>query len=131
MKNITALSFWQPYAWFIVNGYADVDSRTWAPPPKRVGERIAVHASKRKLTRAEFEDFLDSVKRLKIKNYPKSRDDFEYGAIVGTVIIEGITKKSKSYFAHAGYFHWKLSDAKTIKPQKQKGQRGWFKVEIF
>lgn len=128
---MTALSFWQPYAWFIVNGHADVDSRTWAPPEKRIGERIAIHASKRKLTISEFEDFLETVKELKIKNYPKTREEFDYGMIVGTAIIDGVTKDSKSYFAHRGYFHWKLKTPTVIKPIPQKGQRGWFTVEVL
>ena len=90
---LSALSFWQPYAWFIVNGYADVDSRLWAPQEKRIGTTIAIHASKRILTRLEYVEFEKIVKNLKIKNYPKSPRDFDYGAIVGTVNIVGVTKR--------------------------------------
>ncbi len=130
MTGITALSFWQPYAWFIVNGYADVDSRRWSPPQKRIGERIAIHASKKKVTRAEFQDFLKMVKDLKIKNHPQNPDEFDYGKIVGTVEIQGVTKSSASFFAHKGYFHWNLKKPIKIMPFKAKGRMGWFKVEI-
>ena len=130
MNTISALSFWQPYAWFIVNGYADVDSRRWAPTEKHIGSRFAVHASKRKVTQAEFEDFIHTVKHLKIKNYPQSRGEFDYGKLVGTVVLKEVTKRSKSYFAHPGYFHWVLTSAKKTIPQECKGQRGWFSVEL-
>ena len=128
--KVSALSFWQPYAWLIVTGHAEVDSRTWAPPEKRIGERIAIHASKRKLTRAEFEDFVESMKTLGITNYPQSPDDFDYGCLLGTVIIKGVTKKSKSYWAANGYYHWLLKAPKRIAPIPYKGQRGWFSVKL-
>ncbi|MGZ5279441.1 MAG: hypothetical protein ACXWC9_05840 [Pseudobdellovibrionaceae bacterium] len=130
MERLSALSFWQPYAWLIVNGHADVDSRTWAPPAKRLGARIAVHASKRKVTRSEYSNFLEMIRYLRIKNYPKSPDEFEYGMIVGTVIVSGVTKTSSSYWAAKGYEHWLLKDPKRIQPIPFKGQRGWFQAFI-
>jgi hypothetical protein len=129
-KTLTALSFWQPYAWLIVNGHAEVDSRTWAPPEKRIGERIAVHASKRRVTRAEFDDFQATVRELGIRNAPTSPDDFEYGKIIGTVVIAGVTRKSKSYFAARGHEHWLLESPRRIAPRTAKGLRGWFSVEL-
>jgi hypothetical protein len=70
------------------------------------------------------------MKELKIKSYPLSPDEFDYGAIVGTVRILGITKKNTSYFAHAGYFHWLLDEAEKIKSLPKKGMMGWFKVDL-
>lgn len=130
MKTISALSFWQPYAWLIVNGHADIDSRTWAPIAKRIGSRIAVHAAKRKMSLADYEEFLKMVKDQKIKDYPKSRDDFPYGMIVGTVVLADVTKTSKSYWAAPGFYHWLLKLPRKIKPQPVKGQRGWFQYDI-
>lgn len=129
-QSFPALSFWQPYAWFIVNGHADVDSRLWSPPQHRIGETFAIHASQRKVTKAEFAEFLETVRHLKIKSHPETREDFDYGAIVGTAKLVKITKNSKSYFAHRGYFHWHLADARTVAPIKTKGQRGWFQVQL-
>lgn len=125
-NTLSALSFWQPYAWLIVNGHANVDSRLWTPVEKRLGQRFYVHASKRKMTRSDFEEFERMMADLGVKDYPKSPAEFDYGAFVGTVIVDGVTKYSKSYFAHNGYFHWLLKDAKRIKPIPAKGQRGWF-----
>lgn len=128
MKQIPALSFWQPYAWFIVNGHADVDSRTWAPQEARFGERIAVHAASRRMTKEEFAEFLVTVQERGIKNYPSGPEYFPYGAIVGTVVVDGVTRESKSYWAHSGMFHWLLSSPEKMKPRPTKGQRGWFSV---
>ena len=128
--KLPALSFWQPYAWLIVNGHAAVDSREWSPPDKYIGKTIAIHASKRKVTKLEFESFLQMVKDLKITKHPQTPDDFDYGAIVGTVQIDGVSKNSKSYFAHPGFFHWALSSPKTISPLPKKGMMGWFHVEL-
>ena len=130
MKTVSALSFWQPYAWLIVEGHADVDSRMWAPVQSRIGTRIAVHSSKRKLTRAEYADFVRMMKELKIAKYPQSVDDFEYGAIVGSVVIAEVVKNSKSYWAAKGYFHWVLKAARPHPPVPMKGQRGWFSVDL-
>lgn len=102
----------------------------WAPPAKRIGERIYIHASKRKVTRSEYADFVESMKHLKIKNFPASPDDFNYGAIVGSVVIDSVIKNSKSYWAHAGYFHWVLTEPKKMKPIPTRGQMGWFTVSI-
>lgn len=123
---LSALSFWQPYAWLIVNGHAEVDSRTWEPTEKRVGTRIVVHASKKKMTRADYDAFLVMMKDLKIKKYPQSAKEFDYGCFVGTVVVAEVTKSSRSYFAAPGYFHWRLERPRTMKPIPGIGQRGWF-----
>jgi hypothetical protein len=126
----TALSFWQPYAWLIVNGYAEVDSRHWSPPAKFLGQRIAVHASQKKVTKSGYEEFALMVKDLKIKNFPKSPSDFDYGSIVGTVEIEKVVRDSNSYWAAPGYFHWILRSPKRIEPLPMKGKMGWFTVRL-
>jgi hypothetical protein len=125
-----ALSFWQPYAWLIVNGHAEVDSRHWSPPERYLGQRIAVHASKKKLTKAGYQEFLGMVEHLKIEKYPTCPDDFCYGAIVGTVEIAKVVRNSKSYWAAPGYFHWILQAPKKMEPAPVKGRMGWFRVHL-
>ena len=130
MKTLTALSFWQPYAWLIVNGFADVDSRTWRPVTDKLNKKIAVHASNRRVTRDEYQEFLKVVKDRGIREYPASPDEFDYGAIVGTVVIAGVTETSKSYWAAPDHYHWQLREAKRVRPFAQKGRRSWFTVEF-
>ena len=40
------LSIRQPWAWLIVNGYKDVENRTWAAHRSMIGQRFLVHAGK-------------------------------------------------------------------------------------
>jgi len=125
-----ALTIREPWAWFIVNGYKDVENRSWGPSEERVGERFFVHTSQKRLTKSDFEDFLDIVKEMKIKRYPKSIDGFVYGAIIGSVVLKDVVKNSKSEWAGRGSVHWVLSNPRKIAPKKMKGMLGLFRVKI-
>lgn len=129
-KEMSALSIQQPWAWFIVNGYKDIENRSWKPTERWFGKRIVIHAGQKRLTKADFEDFLEIIKDLKIKRYPKSIDDFDYGALVGTAVISGVVKNSKSEWAHRGSWHIQLEGAKKMKPKAKKGQLGFFPVKV-
>lgn len=121
----------QPWAWFIVNGYKDIENRNNPPPDSRIGEKVLIVASKRKLTKREYEDFVYNCGLLKIKRYPKSVDEFDYGAIVGSAVIMGYSYKAKSKWAAKGACHWKLERAKKVKAIPQKGQQTlFFKISI-
>lgn len=128
-REISALSVRQPWAWFIVNGHKDVENRTWKPKGTRIGQRFAIHASQRRLSKADYEYFLELIEECGIKRYPKSIDDFDYGAIVGTVVLDDVVRGSKSYWAGRGSYHWVLSKAKKVRPKKVKGQLGFFRVK--
>lgn len=129
-KEKKALSIRQPWAWFIVNGYKDIENRSWKPSAKMLGEKILIHAGVRRLTKEDFPDFLDICKDEKIKKHPKSIDDFHYGYLVGSATIGGVSRNSKSSWAFRGQYHWEIKDAKKMKPKKQKGQLSFFKVKV-
>ena len=128
-ESMSALTIRQPWAWFIVNGHKDIENRTWKPSDARIGQRFWVHASQRRLTRADFDEFLGTVRALHIKRHPKSIDDFDYGAIVGSAVIEEVVRGSKSFWAFPGNHHWVLGRARRCTPKKRKGQLGFFKVK--
>ena len=127
---VSALSIRQPWAWFIVNGYKDIENRTWKPSAARIGQRFMVHASKRRLTKADFEQFLETVRRFRIRRHPKSIDTFTYGAIVGSAVISEVVRGSKSFRAARGHHHWVLTKANRCSPKKQSGQLGFFRVKL-
>jgi hypothetical protein len=127
-EPMSELTIRQPWAWFIVNGYKDIENRSWKPTTKRIGQRFWVHASQRRLTRNDFEMFMEHVRDVKIQRHPKSIDDFHYGAIVGSAVIEAVVRGSKSPWAFRGNFHWVLTGAKKSLPKRMKGQLGFFKV---
>lgn len=128
-KTVSALSIRQPWAWFIVNGYKDVENRTWKPSAGRIGQRFMVHASKRRLTKAEFAEFLVKTRRFRIRKHPKSIDDFIYGAIVGSAVITKVVRGSKSFWAEKRNHHWILAKARRCKPRKRAGQLGFFQIK--
>lgn len=129
--KIMALPVKQPWSWLIVNGYKDVENRNNPPASTRIGNRFAIYASKGKVTKTDYEYFLEDVKNRKIKNYPKSIEEFDYGCIVGTVLLKGFSRNSKSYWAAKGSCHWLLSGVKKMKPKKiPRGFQFWFSVNI-
>ena len=129
--KLKALPVKQPWAWLIVNGYKDIENRKNPPAKTRVGEKFAIYASRHKVTAAEYEDFLERVKVRKIKRYPKSVADFDYGCLVGTAVVTGHTFKSKSYWAIKKQCHWILTKVRKMKPKKiRKSGQFWFGVEI-
>ena len=82
------------------------------------------------MTRADYADFVQMMLDLKIKKYPKSSDEFDYGMIIGSVVIDGVTRSSKSYWASPGHFHWILKSARKCAPMAIRGQMGWFSVAV-
>lgn len=126
-----AICIKQPWAWFVVNGYKDVENRNSEPPAARIGQPVIIVASKRRLTKIEFSEFLEKVKKLKIKKYPKSIDDFVYGAGIGVVTISQAKWNSRSSWAQPGACHWMLTKPKQMKPMPIPGQQTlFFKVKI-
>ena len=58
MKAITQ---YQPWASLIADGDKTVETRSWAPPLALVGQRIAIHAAKRKVDESEWSHELRRV----------------------------------------------------------------------
>ena len=44
--SIPAISIHEPYASAFLHGAKTIETRTWAPPLKHIGKRIAIHATK-------------------------------------------------------------------------------------
>lgn len=44
---LPALTIWQPWASFLALGLTPFETRSWPPPGKLIGERIALHAAAR------------------------------------------------------------------------------------
>lgn len=77
-----AVTLHQPWAWCIVHAGKRLENRSWAPPAKHFGERIAIHAGKKLDTAA-----LRSLRKCRLS--VRVPDDFERGAIVATAIYTG------------------------------------------
>ena len=83
-----ALSIRQPWAWLIVNGYKDIENRTWSTDFRG---RVYVHAG-RKIKSGDFQEQRDYIKQsgLFLPEEPP------LGAIIGEVIITDCVDTSSS-----------------------------------
>ena len=116
-----ALSIRQPWAWLVVNGYKDIENRTWSTSFRG---RIYVHAGQRMMP----------------DDYPEQRKYFTEagiiipprlarGAIVGEVTITGCVAHSDSPW-FCGPYGFTLADPVAYEnPVPYRGQLGFFPVD--
>lgn len=118
-----AISIRQPWAWLIVNGYKDIENRTW---DTKYRGYVLIHASKG-LTRKEYDEacamVVDRLIRVDIPDF----EDLERGGIVGYACITGTTRESSSpwFFGPVGF---NLIGAKTLPFQPMKGRLSFFET---
>lgn len=104
-----AISIKQPWASLIVEGIKDIENRTWKCPKKYIGQRVLIHAAAmpwgnlRKdscighiLTREQYNKMLqlglDEAREFWL-------DDYQFGAIIGSVEIVGCEINHSSIWA--------------------------------
>ena len=118
-----ALSIRQPWAWLIVNGHKDIETRDW---PTRFRGPVLIHASKG-MTRAEYEDCRLHAESCGVTIPPLEK--LERGGIVGvTTITDCISESSSPWFFGRFGFVLSLSAPLVFKPLK--GQLGFFDVDL-
>lgn len=99
-----AISIKQPWASLIAHGIKDIENRTWACPKKHIGQRVLIHASKRKrwveptsiFTRAQFDIIRDDARFIRGSNTNPQMID---SAIIGSVQIVGCIINHPSIWA--------------------------------
>lgn len=119
---IKALSIQQPWAWLIVNGYKDIENRSWKYPPKYRGQ-LLIHAGKSfdfegaKWVESEFPEI----------PLPKHAGEFNRGGFVGLCRLNDVVEHDGSewFFGPLGF---KLRSPGPIKFIPYKGQLGLFNV---
>ncbi len=116
-----ALSIRQPWAWLVVNGYKDIENRTWST---NFRGRIYVHAGQ----------------RMVVDDYPEQRQYITQagivipvllarGAIIGEVTITGCLAASDSPW-FCGPYGFTLEDPEAYDtPVPFRGQLGFFPVD--
>jgi hypothetical protein len=120
MKALTVRPHW---AWLMVNGYKDIENRSW---PTRLRGRIWIHASSSPVTKTEYERFLNICRERRIKKFPR-REDIKFGGIVGSVEIVDCVTKSRSYW-FGGEYGFVLNNARRTAFKPMKGRLGFFEV---
>lgn len=90
-----ALSVRQPWAWLIVNGWKNVENRTWAT---KVRGRILIHAAKG-MTRGDYEACLLFIASMGMAVPVPSFNDLDRGGIVGeTTILDCVHHHHSEWF---------------------------------
>ena len=119
--NVMALSIRQPWAWLIVEGYKDVENRTWGT---KYRGPLLIHAGK-----ALTEDYKLLRRSLIRAGYPLP-EKFDRGGIVGAVeLVDVITKardRDDEWFE--GSYGFILQNAQPLPFFPMKGKLGLFRA---
>ena len=88
-SEMYALTLWQPWATLIAEGIKVFETRSWKPPKNLIGQRIAIHAAKKKPTREEIDNYPPAIRREmeKLHCFTKWWETIPYGAIIATTRI--------------------------------------------
>jgi hypothetical protein len=109
-----ALTFKQPWAGLIIDGYKNVENRS---RPTSWPKRICVHAGKSWWTGPEAD------------NMPDSPHQHYAGFVIGTVDVVGCVCGYRSRWAEPGYWHWILRNPLPLRsPIEMPGHQYWFEV---
>ena len=99
MDEIGALTLKQPWAWAVIQGYKDVENRSWRTSHRGL---LLIHAGQ-EIDAAGFEFIW---KRGLHKALP---GDLPMGRIVGSVRLADVVRGYPSKWATRGAWHWVLS----------------------
>lgn len=123
-ENERALSVRQPWAWLIVNGYKDIENRSWKTTFRG---RVFIHASK-KMTKQEYKFACDYVRNIDPSINIPLYSELQRGGIIGAVDVVDCIKESESPW-FMGEHGFVLENPKTVDFIPYKGQLGFFKVD--
>lgn len=117
-ESFYALSILQPWAWLIVNGFKNVENRTWAT---RHSGPLLIHAG---ANRRWFNEDSESV----LRNYGVLvPEEVEFGGIVGLVELAGCKDTSRSRWHVDGKVGWVLKNPGRLPFRPVKGQQRLFR----
>ncbi|MCY3895655.1 MAG: ASCH domain-containing protein [Chloroflexi bacterium] len=87
-----AMTLWELYASAIARGFKTTETRSWAPPSELVGQRIAIHAAKRRVDTREIP--LEMARQLEV-DWPDWmehvwQEKLPYGCVVATAKLADV-----------------------------------------
>lgn len=123
--DIRVLSIKQPWAWLIVNGYKDIENRSWAT---KYRGPILIHAGK---DTSEYISTRQQVRGFTDINLP-ARHELPAGGIVGMGTITDCVESHTSRWFN-GAFGFVISSARPLPFVQMKGQLGLYRLndEVF
>ena len=120
LKKLRALSLRQPWAWLVVNGYKDIENRSWRTTHRGP---LLIHAS---LTKTTLQADLRRVKEDYGIVVP---ENLEFGGVVGVVDVVDCLKKSGSRWHFRGSWGWVIANPRRLPFRRCKGAVGFFRLK--
>jgi hypothetical protein len=108
----------QPWAWLIVNGFKDLENRSWITHYRGP---LLIQASASQPSSADMDWFRSYARKRRMK-LPK---EFDFGGIVGIVRLDDCVRKSRSRWFE-GPVGWVLSKPKKLLFVPLTGRLGLF-----
>jgi hypothetical protein len=122
LAKTRAITIRQPWAWLIVNGYKDIENRSWST--RKLGP-LLIHAG---ASRAELsEKELTLIKRRYSVRLPKS---FEHSGVIGLVDVAACKERSSSPWHIRGSVGWVLEKPRRLPHRACKGALGLFRPKF-
>lgn len=111
---MNVLTVWQPFAWAIAEGLKPLENRSWHPFSLSPGQRLAIHAAKRKPKQIEI-DYVSEV-LTEIGHSARIPDEWDLGAVVAVATFQG---SKKTFSVNDSMYPWWVP-----------GQIGWILKDI-
>lgn len=105
------LSVRQPWAWLLVNGYKNVENRTWTTNYR--GE-IYIHAGQKWDSDAKYWLYRYFPELAKKVYDLKEKGEIKTGGIVGKVNLDRLITNSSRPWANKACWHWEVSNAQAL-----------------
>lgn len=122
LTNTRALSVKQPWAWLIVNGFKDIENRSW-----RTNHRgpLLIHAG---LDESEFTDYMaDHI----LKKYRVEIPELlKFGGVIGVADLVACHESHPSKWYVPGNYAWELANPRLLRPRPCKGALSLFVPEF-
>lgn len=117
-QSVKVIVVRQPWAWLIVNGFKDIENRSWAT---RYRGPLLIQASANLPSKSDFEEIWHFVRRRRVQ----LPNQFATGGIVGMVQLDDCVTRSRSKWFE-GPIGWVLSKPKRLPFTPMKGRLGLF-----
>ena len=142
--GMKAITLWRPWSWFIVNGHKRIETRSWSPPEALIGQRIAIHAGHKAVSKEGLRYLYGLANRRGF--YVPSIKMLQPGALVGTVELADIREypDADSFFKDSlehlcadpelfepSRYGWILKDPELEEsPIPYRGRQGFFDIHF-
>jgi len=126
--DVLVISIRQPWAWLIINGWKDIENRTW---PTKVRGRVNIHASKG-VTKAEWREAWEFVRKVCPEAWEAGCREIkagtiERGGIIGSVeLVDCVADSNSPWFV--GNHGFVMRDPQPIPFYPCNGRLGFFRI---